>query len=414
MPFAADGEARRVLRLAWRNLLRNPGRTTMILLAVMGGVTSLMLAGGFIEDLFHQLGEALIHSQSGHVQVARAGYFDAGSRSPERYLVQAEAADVLAVESLPEVEALMQRVRFAALLGNGRSDLAVLVEGVEPGKEARLGTFVTMVSGRALADGDAFGMTIGAGVARALHLAPGDRVTLLVSTAAGALNTVDFEVVGTFRTFSREFDARYVRISLAAAQELLASEGVNTLVVVLHDTADTGRTSAGLARMFAGRGYEVRPWQGLNDFYDKTVQLYRRQLGVLRLIILVMVGLGVVNLVNVAVLERTGEFGTMRALGNRDWQVFTLVLAESLLLATLGAMLGLLAGALLAWAISALGIPMPPPPNAEVGYTARIRLTPGVLAESALVGFVATIGAAIPPAIRVSRMRIADQLRQAI
>jgi putative ABC transport system permease protein len=409
-----EGELRQLFRLGWRNLLRNPARTGATMLAIVVGVASLLLAGGFIEDLFHQLGEALIHSQTGHVQMARNGYFTVGSRSPEKSLMQPSQADRLAIDSLPEVQDAMQRVRFSALLGNGRADLAVIAEGIEPGKEERLSTYLTMAYGRALRDDDQFGIVLGVGVAKALQLAPGDSVTLLVSTAEGALNNLDFEVVGTFRTFSKDFDARYVRIALPAAQELLARTGVNTLVVSLHHTRDTDYIVEALARMFADRGFEVKGWRELNDFYDKTVQLYRRQLGVLQLIVLVMVGLGVVNLVNMAVLERISEFGTMRALGNRDWHVFALVLIENLLLAVLGSGLGLALGALLAWIVSSIGIPMPPPPNADVGYTARIRLTPSVIGIGLAVGFLATVAAAVPPAVRVARMRIADQLRHGI
>jgi putative ABC transport system permease protein len=414
MRYAPDAELRQLARLAWRNLLRNPRRTGATMLAIVTGVASIMLAAGFVEDLFHQLGEALIHSQTGHLQIAREGYFTSGSRSPERYLMRNTRAERFALETLPEVADVMARVRFPALVGNGRSDLAVLAEGVEPDREARLATYVTMMSGRALRDDDRYGIALGVGVAKALRLAPGDAVTLVVSTAGGALNTLDFEVVGTFRTFSREFDARYVRVPLAAAQELLDAQGVNLLVVALKETRDTDRVAAAAGRMFAGQAVEVRTWRTLNEFYDKTVALYRRQLGVLRIVILVMVGLGVVNLVNMAVLERVGEFGTMRALGTRDRQVFMLVLAENLMLALLGATLGLAAGALLAAGISGIGIPMPPPPNADVGYNARIRLTASVLGTGFGVGFAATMLAAVLPAWRVCRMRIADQLRHSV
>jgi putative ABC transport system permease protein len=169
--------------------------------------------------------------------------------------------------------------------------------------------------------------------------------------------------------------------------------------------------STALGRAFAPRAWEVKTWTQLNDFYDKTVQLYRRQLGVLQFIILVMVALGVVNLVNMAVLERIGEFGTMRALGNRNWEVFALVITENAMLAMAGAALGLLCGAGLALLISHVGIAMPPPPNADLGYTARIRLTAGGTATAFAVGLLATIVAAVPPALRVSRMSVAQQLR---
>jgi putative ABC transport system permease protein len=397
--------------LALRNLLRHRGRTAMTLLAIVAGVSSLILAAGFIDDLFFQLGEAVIHSQTGHLQVGKKGFFSYGSRSPEKYLMEDSKADRLAITSLPQVADVMARVRFSALIGNGRADLAVQAEGVEPDREAKLGSYIMMAQGRPLRDADAFGIVLGAGVAQALRLAPGDVVTLLVSTGEGALNTLDFEVVGTFRTFSKDFDARTVRIPIGAARELLASPGVNTLVVSLRDTADTQHVAAQFERLIAGRPFEVKTWSELNDYYGKTVQLYRRQLGVLQVIILVMVGLGVVNLVNMAVLERIGEFGTMRALGNTAGQVFRLVLAENALLALAGGVLGVAAGALLAWLISAVGIPMPPPPNADIGYTARIRLAPAAVAIAFGVGFLATLAAAIAPAWRVSRMPVAEQLR---
>lgn len=98
--------------------------------------------------------------------------------------------------------------------------------------------------GRPLTDEDAFGALLGEGVARALKLASGDRITLLASSAEGAMHTRDFEVIGTFQSFSKEYDARAVKIPLAAAQELLNTRGANVLVVSLRRTGD----SQGVAR----------------------------------------------------------------------------------------------------------------------------------------------------------------------
>ncbi len=414
MQFGKESSYRQLIRLAWRNVRRHRSRSAMTILAIVVGVSSLMLAGGFVEDLFHQLGESLIRSQSGHLQVGKVGSFTYGSRSPEKYLISDAEGLRRALAERREVDDVMARVRFSALLGNGKAELAILAEGIEPEREAKLGTHLRIESGRALTRADHDGILLGHGVARAMKLAPADRVSLLVSTADGALNTLDFQVVGTFRTFSNEYDARAVRIGLPAAQELLGTAGVNALVVLLKRTADTQR----VARMFEsaapGRGLEVKTWIELNDFYEKTVALYRRQLGVLELIILVMVGLGVVNLVNMTVLERVGEFGTMRALGNGNVDVFVLVLIENVMLAAFGALVGLLVGTTLGWLVSAIGIPMPPPPNADIGYTARILLTPALALKAFTVGFMATVLAALPPAARVARMPIAEQLRRAI
>jgi len=400
-----------MLTLALRNVLRHRARTTMTLAAIAFGVAGLILSGGFVRDIFIQLGEALIHSQTGHLQVLRAGYIDAGSRAPEKYRL-ADAARLRGeIAALPEVAEVMARIAFSGLLNNGRSDWAIVGEGVEPEPEGRLGSHLRIIAGRQLSANDANGILLGQGVAQALQQKPGDRVTLLINTADGALNTGDFDVVGVFQSFSKDYDARAVRIPLAAAQELLATRDVNSLVVALKATADTAPVAQRLKEKFAGAPVDVRTWVELNDFYEKTVALYDRQFGVLQLITLAMVLLSVANSVNMSVFERVGEFGTMRALGDRNRKVFRLVLAESLVLGLLGATLGVIVGTLLAFAISAIGIPMPPPPNANLGYTAFIRVVPSLLAMSFAVGLAATTLAALLPAYKVSRTSLVEALR---
>ena len=124
-----------------------------------------------------------------------------------------------------------------------------------------------------------------------------------------------------------------------------------------------------------------------------------------------MVLLSVANSVNMSVFERIGEFGTMRSLGNRNRQVIALVLTEGTILGCIGAALGVALGAVLALVISAIGIPMPPPPNANLGYTAAIRVVPSVLAMAFFVGLIATTLAGVLPAWRVSRTPVVDALR---
>ena len=400
-----------MLRLGLRNVLRHRARTAITLAAIAFGVVGLILTGGFVRDIFVQLGEALIHSQSGHLQVFRAGYYESGTRSPERFLIENAAALQGKLAQMPEVEQVMARLAFTGLLNNGRTDWAIVGEGVEPGKEARLGTYLQITAGSQLSDTDVDGVLIGYGVAQALKLAPGDRVTLVLNTASGAMNTLDLRVVGVFQSFSKDFDARAVRVPVAAAQDVLQSSGVTSVVVQLERTHDTLRVANRVQSELAGTSLEVRNWIQLNDFYEKTVELYGRQFGVLQLIILAMVLLSVVNSMNITVFERLGEFGTMMAVGNRRREIFGLILIEGALLGLIGSALGVVIGLLLAVTISAIGIPMPPPPNANVGYTAHIRIVPEVLALAFAVGLVAAIVAAIPAAFKVSRTSLDLALR---
>jgi len=400
-----------MFKLALRNITRHKVRTAMTLFAVVAGVASLIVSGGFIHDIFLQLREFTIHSQTGHIQIHKQGYYQFGTQAPNKYIISDPKVIVDKLARHEEVDEVMSRLRFSGLINNGKADHAIIGEGVEPAKELKLGTYIELVAGRQLQPEDRFGVVVGEGVAQVQQLSVGDRVTVLLNTKEGALNNLDFEVVGIFRTFSKEFDGRAVRISLEAAQELLSTTGVNSIVLSLKESESTDEVFRRIAPELEKDGYELKAWHQLNDFYSKTVDLYDRQFGVLRLIILGMVLLGVANSVNMSVMERIGEFGTMMALGNPRRDVFKLVMVENILLGVIGSAIGLFVGIALALVISAIGIPMPPPPNSDVGYVARIQLIPWILLTSVVVGIIASCGAAILPARRVSKTPIAEALR---
>jgi len=400
-----------VLRFALRNLFRQGLRTSLTLAAIAFGVAALIVSGGFFRDLLIQLGEATIHSQTGHLQVAKRGYFTSGAAAPERYRFPDQQHARAIMLAQPGVRDVLARVRFSGLISNGRADWPIIGEGIEPDKETRLGTYLQIVAGRALDDRSRFGVMVGEGVADALKLRPGDHVTLLANTDQGALNSVDLDVLGVFRTYSRDYDARAVRISFEAAKDLLGTDATSVLVASLDRTEDTDSVATALRSRFAGRPVEVKTWVELNDFYEKTVDLYRQQFGILQAIMLVMVLLGVANSVNMSMFERVGEFGTMRALGNRSRHVFGQIVVEGAVLGAIGAALGAGIGIGVALALSAIGIPMPPPPNANLGYVATIRVVPRIVGEACLAGFAAAVIASLVPARRLSRMPVVEALR---
>lgn len=400
--------------LALRNVFRQRGRSAMTVLAITLGVIALVLSGGFIKDTIDELADSMIYSQSGHLQVSRAGYREQGGR--DLAALQLPEPEVLRAHLLaePAVEDVLLRLVFPGMLSNGRSDWAVLAEGVEPAREAALGSYVTIHRGRQLAADDHYAVLLGAGVAAALDVAPGDWLDLMATTDDGAVNVLEFELVGTFQTFAKEYDARAVRLPLTAARELLGSEGAHLAVLRLTTTADTGPVVARLRAGGLPEGLELRDWRQLNPFYGQTVTLYQQQFGFLVLVILLVIALSVGNAINMAVHERAAEFGTLQACGAPPRHVFRLILLESLVLGLVGAAAGIVLGNLLALAISAVGIPMPPPPNSDLGYIALIRQAWWITGLAFLVGVLAPVLAALRPARRAARADIAESLRRAV
>ncbi|MEQ8661921.1 MAG: ABC transporter permease, partial [Gammaproteobacteria bacterium] len=214
------------LRFATRNLLRQKARTAMTLASIVFGVVGLILSGGFVEDIFIQLRDATIHSRLGHLQVYKQGYRDNWTKDPTSYLLEDPGAIQDVIADYPEVLDSMRRITFFGVVNNGRTDLPIIGEGIEQAKEsAHFSKYFSVIRGRQLDPDGAYEILLGEGVAASLNVAVGDFLNVLTNTPDVGLNSLEFEVVGVFRTFSKDFDARAVRISLTDAQELLAVDG---------------------------------------------------------------------------------------------------------------------------------------------------------------------------------------------
>ena len=332
-----------------------------------------IFAGGFIEDIFFQIKDATIRSRIGHIQLYKRGYYTLGRRSPFKYMIENPQQRIEEFRKINHVKDILPRVYFSGLLSNNRTNFSVIGEGIDADKESKLAAkYVNITSGRQLTNKDTYGIMLGEGVSTALNLKPGDPVILLVNTPEGALNSLDLTVIGTFQTvLAKDYDDRAVRINVSAAQELLATSNMHSLVFVLDDTKYTDEVAAALKKNVVPQGFETRTWIELADFYTKVVAMYKRQFGVLQLIILGMVLSSVANSVNMTLYERAGEFGTLMALGNRRNHIFNLAIRETIIIGFIGSVLGVIFGVLLASLVSSIGILMPPPPNSTTGWTAH-------------------------------------------
>lgn len=397
------------VKLAARNVLRHRTRSLISLSAIAFGVVALLLASGFIEWIYYAIREAAIQKGMGHIQVTRAGFRDAGLADPRRYLLPAGAPELAIVRSAPHVVVVEERLMLSGLASSGEITLPFAGEAVEPQAERTLSRILP-ITGENLDGGDRKGVLLGHGLAAALGVKQGDVVSFIASVPGGGINAVEGHVLGLFNTSIKAYDDVGVRMPLSLGRELLRTQGAHAWVVALQDTADTEETAAWL-RAHLPPAYEVRTWLELSDFYRKSVSLLSRQVDVVVILIGIIIVLGIANALTMNVLERTGEIGTVMALGTSRRQVLGAFLLEGLLLGAMGAVLGLVIGYLLALAISYVGIPMPPPPGRTEGYSAEIILTSSMAWRALALGVVSAVLAAVYPAWKAARLPIVDALR---
>lgn len=402
--------------LASRNLIRNRRRALIALLTVSAGVVAMILADGFMQWIFWAMREGVIQSQLGHVQVVRPGYLKAGAADPYEFILPNSLPQRGAIEKVPGVKLVAPRLAVTGLISHGETTVSFLGDGVEPAKEEELSKAFRIVEGRNIGSVAAKEVVLGRGLARNLGVKPGDTVALLASPSTGGVNAVEATVVGIFITGSQGYDDSALRLPLTLGQTLLRVDGVHSWLILLEETEQTDSL---LMRLRQSHGppasaLEFVPWYERADFYNKTVALFSKQMWVLKLIIGCIIILSISNMLIMNVLERTGEIGTLLAIGLKRRMIMRLFAVESIMLALVGGGLGLLTGYGLAELISYVGIPMPPPPGMEEGYRGEIRATWPVLLTAFGIAFGTTVLAGIYPSWKASRMHIINALRHNI
>ncbi|HTY40909.1 MAG TPA: FtsX-like permease family protein [Thermoanaerobaculia bacterium] len=399
--------------LAWRNLVRQKRRSFLMIAVVTFGFAAFALAGGFIAQSFEGLKEGTIKSVGDLQVVDRRAVGKAEEATLEYGLPDATRARTLAAAD-PAVEAVLPRIDFVGLATTGSKSVPFLGVAVDPGPEAAATLAPELiVSGKYLTGDGGDGVVLGTGLAAALNVKPGQRLTMMATTPDGSLNAVDGVVEGLADVRIKELNDRYVAAGIGLVSRLLQSGNtVSKLVVFLKPGADENRAAERLGKALAGGGYTivVRHWRELATFYEQVKMLYVGIFGFVGAVLVVIVVLSAAIVMTMAVTERTREIGTLRAIGTRPSGILKMFLAEGVVIALAGCVAGTLLALVVRAVLNASGIVLPPPPGATHGMPINVKIYP--LAYGAgLAAMLLTMGiASFFPARRASRIQIVEAL----
>ena len=396
------------LQFAWRNTLRNRRRSAVTVLISALGTAAMLLAGGFALSTYEALAEASART-TGHLVVGLPAHFERDEDTPLQNGLRDWPALRARLLADPSVRQVLPRVEFTGLISNGDKSTVMMAVGIAPDEEFGIkGPFLTVHSGQVLAGDDRAAVMLGADLARSLKATPGSSLTLLASTTEGALNALDVTVKGTFSTGVPEIDKRLVYTDVATAQRLLVTDRISSAGVFLDDMASTAAAGQRLAQALPGLA--VKDWVALAPFYRSVRDLYNRIFGALGLIIGVIVVFVVTNAMAMAIIERTREIGTLRAMGTLPRQLIGSFALEGLVLGGIGTAVGALVALLVSLALLVFPVQMPPPPGRSVGYPLLVSIDPALYALTIGAVLVLAVAAAALVARRTVHLQVVDAL----
>ena len=364
------------LRFAAANTLRNRRRSAVTVAVAALGTAALLLAGGFALSTFDSLAEGAARN-TGHLIVAKVEQFSGNEDVPLQHGLDGAAELKARLMKDPSVRQVLPRVEFGGLISNGDKSVVMVAAGIEPDAEfAVKGSFVTLRAGQRLTSAGRLQVMLAEGLARSLKAEPGSGLTLMASTTEGALNALDVTVAGVFSTGVPELDKRLVFTDIATAQQLLVTKRVSSLGVFLDHMDATAGAQQRLSAL--APGLTLQTWLQQAAFYRSVKDLYHRIFGALGLVIGVIVVFVVTNAMAMAVIERTREVGTLRALGTLPGQLVRSFALEGLLLGGVGALLGAGVALAVAGSLQVFPVQMPPPPGRSVGYPLQVAFDAGL------------------------------------
>lgn len=374
-------------KIGFRNLARNRWRSGLTLGGIGLSVAFMVWILGFMEGWMGAMVQGATAVETGQVQVHTQAFAD-NPRVYRSFPASQEMLDVVA--GVDGVVAVSPRVELNGLIGHEQKSQVGRIFGVDPAMEAETTPVATaLVEGRWLAQVPPTypaprEIVLGVGMASQLRVGPGDELVAFVEAADGSLGNDLLEVVGVVRTANTAVDRMTAYMHIEDARFLAALEGeAHELAIKTGDLlgaqATAGLIAAALGAETRGvpgeAGEEthsetgvleeeggdphallVRPWQEILPSIYQMLVVSRSSNWVTYLLIYLVAAIGLVNTQRMSALERKREFGVLMAIGMRPRRMFRMILTESLVLGTLGGLIGTALGLAVTWYHATAGL----------------------------------------------------------
>ncbi len=406
-----------ILRLAWRNLWRQPRRTWLTIGAMVFSNVLLVFMMSLQLGTYGLMIDNTLQMFTGHLQVQAPGYKD---EQKMRLIVDdvVSTADELRREL--HSDTIAARATTFALASSDARSIGIAIYGVEPAFEPGVSNIPGLLQeGRYLSDNNATDIVIGETLAKNLKVSLGAELTLLGSGRDGSFAAAVVTVVGIFRSGVKDIDRSIAEIPLGLFDDVFFMEGAGHQVVIVTAAIDqVPVVQAEVQSLLADKpGVVVHDWDVLQPGLKQAIQADLSSAFFMYALLVILVAFSVLNTQLMSVLERTREFGITMSLGLKPGRLGRLVILETAIMGLLGLVIGALLGLLVVMWLSVSGFAYPGMDEmaAQFNLPSRIYPKPSLLTIFAgpLVVFIFSLLSALYPALRLHWLHPVAAMRAA-
>ena len=251
----------------------------------------------------------------------------------------------------PRVRGTAPFVQAQAMLSAGSAVRGALVRGILPDQEekvADLGEHMKMGSLDDLKPGD-FGVILGADLARALQVLPGDKVVFVAPqglvTPAGVIPRLkQFTLVGIFEAGIADADAALALVHLQDAQTLYQLGDSVTGVRLKLDDIFAARTVARELLQQLPQDTYASDWTRTHANFFRAVEIEKRMMFIILTLIVLVAAINIISTLVVAVKDKQADIAILRTLGARPGSVLQIFVVQGMLIGVIGTFVGVALG----------------------------------------------------------------------
>lgn len=414
-----------VITLALRNILRNRRRSLLTILSMGGGYVLLSFMMAMTEGSYSNMIDLFTRDHTGHVQIHHSNYLD----RPSLYKTINNSRELInELQKNSMVKGIAPRVYAPSLAYGKEKTFPASVIGIDPQLEAETTYLKNKVKqGEYLAKGMTasgyFPAMIGHTLAKNLHLTVGDELVLISQGIDGSIANDIFKISAIVGT-SESYERMNVYLSLDAMHQFLSmGNQVHELAIRLNHQSEA-RSYAQQLQVELNQqsnnqndhiGLNAKPWQVVEEAFYKGMQADKQGNYLSMGILIFIVSIGVLNTILMGILERTREFGVLKAIGTRPMAVFRLIMLESFLLALASCLFGLIFALPANLWLSRVGITLPEPIDmGGIAFETMLgEISMFSMGAPALVVIGSTLLVSLVPGIRASRISPLQALQAA-
>jgi len=327
-----------MLKLAWRNIWRNKGRSIITIAATMFCVIFAVVLRSFQVGVWEHMVDDIVANNFGYLQIHQKGFW--GEQSLD--LSMDEAA--LPMDEWTQVEgvrSVVRRLESFSLVSTELSNRGSLVLGIEPENELPgLQLQDQIVEGQVFAPGSDQ-VVVSEGLAEFLKVSVGDSLMFLSQGYRGASAYGQFMVSGIAKISNPELNKQLVLMPLQTAQWMYNGMGLLTSAVVdLEPGADHKEVKAQLLPLM-GEELELLEWEELFPELIQTIEADMAGGQIFITILYFIISFVLLGTVIMMVSEREREFGILVSIGMRKTKLALVTVLENLMLTLGGAFVGM-------------------------------------------------------------------------